>query len=474
MTENGAASLGTSGNACVNLFFKLTRDVSNNVYFKKWIDEAMCENPLTTMKILFHGRDCRGGKGDRHTFIRAMEYIYTNYRECWDLNIEHIPEYGRYLDWIEMYIHQPIIVEHIIRILKQDITNMENGQAVTLLAKWLPSEKKKWNLKTNILEDICKSLYNVRNVTTFHYKMLRVNYISPLRSYLKIVEKYMCEGKWDEIEFSKVPSIAMHRLKKAFERNAIEEFTAWKCSGARVNASQIDPHQLVRIYMSNRQYDEVIEAQWREIEANTISLKDTLVLSDVSGSMAGVPMEVSIALGILISSVAEEPFHNSIITFSENPTFHKIPNTCITLRDKVANVMNMQWGGNTNLFRVFNLILTRAKTFNLEADKMPKRLIILSDMQFDYASPNSTNFQVINDLYKNAGYTRPEIVFWNLRADTTSDFPVEFGENGVALISGYRTSILKAIISGKDFTPYNIMQAAINDTRYDRIRASAP
>ena len=38
----------------------------------------------------------------------------------------------------------------------------------------------------------------------------------------------MCKNAWNEIEFSKVPSCAMKRLKNSFEKNAPEKFSEWK------------------------------------------------------------------------------------------------------------------------------------------------------------------------------------------------------------------------------------------------------
>jgi hypothetical protein len=34
-------------------------------------------------------------------------------------------------------------------------------------------------------------------------KQYRKEYTTPLRQYLKVVERYMCDRKWDEIEYSK-------------------------------------------------------------------------------------------------------------------------------------------------------------------------------------------------------------------------------------------------------------------------------
>ena len=47
--------------------------------------------------------------------------------------------------------------------------------------------------------------------------MVKKQYTSPLRQYINVVERYMCEKNWDKIDYSKVPSCAMKRLKKAFE-----------------------------------------------------------------------------------------------------------------------------------------------------------------------------------------------------------------------------------------------------------------
>lgn len=481
--EKNGISLKSTNNNLINLFFKLNRDTYKNTELYEWINKAFNENPLLTMKILFNSRDCRGGKGDRKTFINSMNYIKINYYNWWVINVQHIPEYGRYLDLIEMYEDtiettksNDKLIKLIVNQLNEDYENMRQGNPISLLAKWIPSEGKKWN-KTGILRYICKELFNVKVITPYHYKKLRTMYLTPLRSYLRIVESYMCSGKWNDIDYATVPSIAMNNLKNAFSKHSPELFNTWKLSlskgETKVCSSQVDPHILVNQYMKKQAPDEVIEAQWLEI-LNKIkefgSFKDTLVLSDVSGSMKGTPMEVSIALGILISSLTSETFKNQIITFEENPQWHIIPNDCTSLYSKVKNVCNMSWGGNTNLYKVFDLILNRAKDLKLPNANMPKRLIILSDMQFDQVvDSQDTQFLQIKKNYKDANYDVPQIVFWNLRGDTTLDFPVCYNEKDTALISGYRACILKQLINCTDFTPYTIMMDTLNDPRYDII-----
>ena len=485
-TNNGALSLSDTGNARVNLFFKLNRDSHATLNFFQLIDNAWDEDILDTIKIIFNARDARGGKGDRKTFLFAMDHLFTHNYNIWMQLIKYVPEYGRYLDWVEMANMilefgdidkiDPIIIQ-IVDQLNNDHENMLNGRSVSLLAKWLPSEKKKWN-RLSINKYICKRLFNIHEVYHWHYATLRKKYLTPLRTYIDIVEKYMCSNTWSEIDFSKVPSIAMHRLKKAFLKNSPLEFNSWKESLLRgetkVNFSQLEPHLLVMHYNNRYLADEIIEAQWKSIVEKTAgygALNDCLVICDISGSMTGTPMDVAIALGILIASITEEPFRNSLITFSTKPVYHIIPNNCKTLLDKVKNVSKMHWEMTTDLNAVFKLILDRALAYELRENQMPKKLIILSDMQFDRATnPNKTNFEQIEASYREAGYRRPDIIFWNLSGSEINEFPVRYNQNGVALISGYRVDILKSIINGKEITPYNIMRETIDSSRYEKIK----
>jgi hypothetical protein len=82
--------------------------------------------------------------------------------------------------------------------------------------------------------------------------------------------------------------------------------------------------------------------------------------------MDGTPMEVSIALGILISHVTQEPFRNLVITFHEQPKFHRVEGS--TLREKVESLKGSEWGGSTNFAAVFDLILNKAKENNLSPE----------------------------------------------------------------------------------------------------------
>lgn len=490
-TQNGALSYSTTNSDRVNLFFKLSRDILKNDKWYEWIDKSWKENELDTMKILFNSRDCRGGKGDRDPFISAMtSYIIPLYPEWFIQNFHLIPKYGRWLDLIEIVsyyskedMYKPVI-EFIVQQIKTDLEDMKNNKGVSLLAKWLPTEGKKWDgmSKGYIIKQICSKLYEtpIENINNYHKAKYRKEVLIPLRNRIKLVEKLMCEGKWDEIQYSNVPSCAMKLYKNAFKKHNIEGFMKWlhdvKNGKEHINAKQLYPHEIVKEYMThNINNDDVLEEQWKVIVSEAEKLgafKNSIVLSDVSSSMYGEPMQVSIALGILISSLTSEPFKNQVITFSTLPKFHVLPEE--TLKSKVLSLQSAEWGGNTNFINVFKLILTKAQKYNLDEKAMPKRLYVLSDMQFDEAFTVrnfESTYETVERMYSEAGYKVPEMVFWNLRSNNTHDFPVKFDMKNVATISGYSISIIKHLLKDEIVTPEKIMRDTIDDQRYSDITA---
>jgi hypothetical protein len=211
--------------------------------------------------------------------------------------------------------------------------------------------------------------------------------------------------------------------------------------------------------------DPVVEAQWSSLISGikTAGLfRDAVAVCDVSGSMSGIPMQVAIALGLIVSETTMRPFNNKIITFSAVPTWHTITGT--TLKEKVDNLQRAAWEMNTDFLAVFNMLLTEAKIYNLSPEQMIKKIFVFTDMQFDAATNSTsymTGFSSIKKMYDDAGYAMPTIVFWNLR-DTRASFPVQKDTPNVALMSGFSSEMLKVFLEDADMTPYNIMIRAVS------------
>lgn len=483
-TENGALSLSSTLDDRLNLFFKTVRDVGSftdkesNQNLYDMIDKSFCVSPMDTIKILMNWRDCRGGKGDHRGFLVSMAYLSDNYPEWFLANFKLLHEYGSYLDYVKLW-HlvgneqiQNEIMEFLVNTLRNDIVQLVDNfnPSVSLLAKWFPSEKYKWDRYNNnrFVFEFCRKYFRIRRVDNNHLKMLRQNIIKPLRNHINTVETKMCSKTYNEIEYSKVPSVAMNKYKNAFRRNDSERFNDYllKVSQGKqqIKSGQVYPHDLVRQYLNNPQEDQVIEEQWKEIKKKIDTLKvfeNSIVVCDVSGSMEGTPMEVAIALGLL------GLYENKLITFSETPNIHYVPDG--SLLEQVTSVKKMHWGFNTNFSRVMDLVLGLSARKPHEAIK---KIYIFSDMQFDAAigSDYDTHFQMVKDRFKYTGIEMPQIIFWNLRGNT-GDFPVKCNEQGVVMMSGYSPSLLKGILDGKQITPLTVMMNIIYSKRYDLVQS---
>ncbi|XWS69209.1 hypothetical protein CRYUN_Cryun04dG0159900 [Craigia yunnanensis] len=198
-------------------------------------------------------------------------------------------------------------------------------------------------------------------------------------------------------------------------------------------------------------------------------LKNCLAICDVSGSMYGTPLDVSVALGLLVSDLSEEPWKGKLITFSQDPQLQIIDGD--DLRSKIACIEKMDWEMNTDFQKVFDRILEVAKRQNLTEYQMIKRLFVFSDMEFDQVSANSweTDYQAITRKFHDSGYSSvPEIVFWNLRNSKST--PVRSHQKGVALVSGFSKNLLKLFLEeGGVLNPEFTMKLAIAGKEYDQL-----
>ena len=200
---------------------------------------------------------------------------------------------------------------------------------------------------------------------------------------------------------------------------------------------------------------------------------NVLAIIDGSGSMYSytepMPATVALSLGIYFAERNQGAFKNHFITFSEKPRLVEIKGNDIV--DKVRYCMGYNEVANTNIQKVFELILNTAKKNSIPQDEMPSKLYIISDMEFDCCAEDSelTNFEYAKKLYESAGYKLPEIVFWNVDSRNTQQ-PVTKNEQGVALVSGCTPRLFSMVASG-ELNPYVFMLEVIESERYAKIVA---
>ncbi|KAF2075416.1 hypothetical protein CYY_003295 [Polysphondylium violaceum] len=464
----------STGDSRVDLFFKSARGLGQEE-LQALLEASWETNPLDTLKLIFQLRDCRGGKGEKELFRLALLWLQEKSPSTVEKNFKLVPHFGSWKDVTNLIgtSLEGKALESLSEQLKKDVADMKaNPKAtISLAAKWAPTENHQADTAAKAAKKL--ALILAANASTAK-KDYRKNYLTPLRKHLKIIETLQSAGQWNEINFNAVPSRCMKLQRKAFERHEPTLFAEYleslKKGEAKVNAKQLFPHEIVKEYFNHSvAEDTILEEQWKVLEnqvRESGSLADSIVLSDVSGSMSGTPMEVSIALGILISGVTAHPFKDIVISFSENPQFCLVKGD--TLRERVHTLSRIDWGGSTNFNKVFTMILEKAKENNLPASAMPKKLFVISDMCFDQAG-NMSNHDAMIKQYKDAGYEVPTMIYWNVNGSTSSIPVGDSTTKGVALVSGFSPSILKAIIATGDtssISPAMLMEAAINDKRY--------
>ena len=236
---------------------------------------------------------------------------------------------------------------------------------------------------------------------------------------------------------------------------------------AKVNAGALFPVDIVHKVFERRtipQKDRILYgAMWKALPNYCADKDETgICVVDTSGSMGGQPIEVAISLGMYCADKCRGPFKNHFITFSNRPELQEVYGADIV--EKVHNLERAGWDMNTNLEAVFDLILTTAKAHRLSKKDMPKKLYIISDMQFDEANseggwasprrPRSTFMEAMNKKYQRAGYEMPVIVYWNVRASKCGMFQQTFEGRQCCMVSGYSPSLFKSIIEGTTYEEY--------------------
>lgn len=138
-TQNGAVTDLSTMSDCLDLFATIgaIRAAGEQDIINRFV-RAYTENADIAMKILFFGRDVRGGLGERRVFRVIINWLAENEPASLRKNIELIPEYGRFDDLVSL-MGTPCEDDAVRVIHKQLQADIAAGAEVSLLAKWLPS-----------------------------------------------------------------------------------------------------------------------------------------------------------------------------------------------------------------------------------------------------------------------------------------------------------------------------------------------
>ena len=431
---------------------------------------AFDEDPILAVATLFWLRDIRGGAGERQIFRSiykaALEEPRTKAAVLSCANL--IPEYGRWDDlWncLNPFNSQyQDILGFLITKAQQDPTTAQ------LIAKWLPRERGKKAV-------LARQLANITSQTIKSYRVVNS------RLSTNTVETQMSAKEWDDILFERVPSVAMSRYVKAFNRNAKNAFMNYKeklvKGEAKINASVVFPYEVIKSLRFSKD-NALATAQWESLP-NYIPKDMTIMpIVDVSGSMASVSigngvtaLDVAVSLGMYCAERQTGPFKSLFMTFSRSPQFVNLARLGRSLLSKLVGMERSDWAMNTDIDAAMRLILATAKKANATQKELPQVLLILSDMNFDQANTywrgnkgvNNTYLEDTKELFSRNGYKMPHVVFWNLNG-ATGHVPALHDMENISMVSGFSPTIMQTILAGEEYTPMDTLLNTVASKRY--------
>ncbi len=475
-TENGAATYGSTLSDCLDMFAVIgaLRHASEERIVSVFM-RAYAENKDIAMKLLFFARDIRDGLGERRVFRIILNKLAHISPKTVRKNLNYIAEYGRFDDLMVLF-GTPLekdMLQHIKTQLYKDIAEMEKGGEVSLFAKWLPSV----NTSNADAVRTAKKIARYLDLNDAAYRKI----LAKLRAHIRIIENNLRERDYT-FDYEKQASKAMFKYRSAFMRNDGERYGKYlenvQAGRVKLNTRTLAPYEIITPFFKKVASDDeirAIDATWNALPDYT-SDENAIAVIDGSGSMYAccdpIPATVAFSLGIYFAERNKGAFGNHFITFSQNPKLVEIKGENIL--EKVRYCHNYNEVANTNIQKVFELILNAAKNNNVPQSELPQKLYIISDMDFDCCAEDAsiTNFEYAKKLFEDAGYKLPQVVFWNV-ASRNRHQPVTANEQGVMLVSGCTPKIFSMIASGavSDITPYNFMMEVVTDERYAKIAA---
>lgn len=445
LTANGAPTNVTSGDRCLDLFSVIGSSASN--ILDLW-QQAYYEDPKVATRILLWSYDMREGAGRRDNFIRIMQWLEVNNPDLAIALLPFIPHFGRWKELLSFELDSPVR-RAAYEVIWQGLNNKDTSG---LAAKWMDRQDR-----------LAREYFSMTPKKWRKFLVERTN----------VVETAMCNKEWGSINYQHVPSVAGQRYRKAFTKHDAARYNQYIESvakgEAKINTSVLFPHDVIRGMGNN--YNRAAQVSWDNLPNYYDPSKNkALVMIDISGSMSVrvsgsiSAMDISTSLGIYVAQKNQGPFANRAISFSQRPNWLNFTNMNLI---EALRHCHTGMGMSTNLQGAFDLILGTALQNNISQEDMPNSIIVISDMEFDHyaAQSTKTNFEVVDEKYRAAGYIRPNIVWWNV-AGRAGNNPVKKDTYGTAMVSGYSPRILQTVLSDETISPLQVVMDTVGKDRY--------
>lgn len=522
------------GNSLVVLSTLLVRGADSES-IKTKLSKVLEDGHLVDAFVLaFLNRNIRGGKGERDLFYTMYSHLHENNKELAEELLDLVPHFGYWGDVFALVEKDNTFKTRALMLtskkLVEDEVAMGDKKSVSLLAKWIPREGKP------LAKELANMLSKKEQVQA-RYADYRKR-VSALNKYLQTTEIAMCAGDWAKIVPERVPGRCLKTHTKAFLNEQLKSGAIRKpddegrmtcrehfqkyfdeiAKGKKVakGADTLYPHEIIRSitkcqYEGSHDERNALIGAWNAFVVKAKEgggLGRSIPMCDFSGSMGGggangvMPLEVSRALGLLISEVTSDAFKNKMLTFDSNPLMVDLPSHGDIFHkvEYLNRHSSYGQGLSTDFQKAMELVLDNLVKKRVPVGQEPENLIVLTDMGWDQAcasneiniftgnsyrrnvktTPWQTHIEMIRENFKRAGedmwgegngYKVPRIVIWNISA-SCNDMHAQADTEGVVMLSGWSSAMFKVLMAkGVEIqTPYKALRYQLDDEMYDVVR----
>lgn len=431
LTENGDVTHISTGNHLVDLLFR-------GDYYSKHLKNVRIGNSDLEKLFAMFVRDPRYG-------LKYRDYGRVLMRQA-GVCAENVALAGRYDDLWENPLSDELNMDWVNYLFEQCKAGNE------LAKKWMPHYQAKDEngkpTKSTIMAAKFRRLLSMNKQT--YGKFVKCD----------TVESKLSDHRNDDIDFSKLPSLALLKYwarfagtsKKNPKTDMAERFNAYlesvKKGEKKMNMSTASVYDIFR--NCNTIDADIAFDQIEKISGNWLPILDTSGSMENSDDSYGKAMAVAHYLA-KCSTYAP----NKLITFSSRPQLielgvtephvswgsGRLPKENGTKYNHEVRSMHTGDCSNTD----FGAVMERLSHLTTE---FPEYLVVLTDGEFDTGS-NSANKQTLEDWHRRGIKTK--MVWWNFNPrHTTSPDVIRQGEDGSIFISGYNPQVLKFLNCGFD------------------------
>lgn len=354
------------------LFYE-SRDNNDSEYIKDLIIEARNENLHDTLKLLFRLRKL----GNRELFYDLFVELF-NYddevRDALIYNIENVVKFGRWDDLIELYnrlYHDEEFCNSVLVLISEQLITDHDVINPSLVSKWIPSEGSKLDKPRHFYSHLSHFMGLKKGD-------LRKNYISPLRFRLNLIERNVCGGNFQNIDYMTLNEASLRKYEHIFLEKDRERFLEYK---ERVKTNLED--EIVNIYYKH----------FSNVKPTNIAFVLDLKM---------IPSVFKYAVAMLLNQ-------SSFITFEPEPriVYFAHPQN---IRERIRLILtllnsNEDEDGGVQLENVYSLIELR--------DDVEYVLILTNSMKYGYD---------LKQIDQGEPCGVPKCIYWNMKPNTPLHF----------------------------------------------------